>query len=82
MTVDSHVRQSRRNRQTGTTVEVWDCRVSGSPVAAEPDNPWVTFCVDHGTFASHPTSTLARSHAAYPQVWCVLCQEAVSPPAR
>lgn len=64
--------QERRNRQTGTVVQVWDRGVD------EPDQRWETICVDHGGVCSHDTRALAMGWAAEPLMWCEDCQKAES----
>ena len=34
---------------------------------------YVTMCEEHGTVCAHPTSTLARQQASWPE-WCKDCQ--------
>lgn len=66
-TTTTRLIQSHRCRLTGTVVDV----VFDS--YADPDQPWETICVDHGTVCSHPTRALAVSHAADPTGWCEDC---------
>lgn len=74
------VRQSRRNRQTGTRVEVCDTHHPESPVADDHDgNRWATLCVDHTCYATHPTAELAMGWAAEPSVWCAGCAAIIRP---
>lgn len=74
--------QARRNRETGTTIEVHDLdapdapldRGDGQGTAADRDPRWLTVCVDHGNNVGHYTLADARSHAAEPTGWCEPCR--------
>jgi hypothetical protein len=71
--------QSRRNRETGTTVDVYDLDAPGAPLdrddgfggIAEPR--WMTLCVDHSRLCTHYTRATAISHASLPSGWCGVC---------
>lgn len=72
----SQLIQSRRNRQTGTVVEVIDRGpVNADDVAEYRDDPyrWETICVDHGGVCSHETRALALYFAPTPLEWCEDC---------
>ena len=59
--------ESRRRRQTGTTVDV---------VYGLDGNPgWWNVCVEHGGICEHETRALAMSFASVPIEWCPTCQE-------
>lgn len=76
----SYVRQSHRNRETGTVVEVVDLADPATEFEAEDECRWATLCRDHGSICTHPTLALARSHAADPAGWCEPCR--ADPPVR
>lgn len=65
--------QERRNRQTGTLIEVYD---RGSD--DDSGGRWETICVDHGTVCSHETRALALRFAPTPLDWCEVCMEEAS----
>lgn len=65
--------QTRRNRETGTTIDVVD-RGQDDPDVQGGDNRWETICTDHGTVCSHQTRAVAVSFAAVPTEWCEDCQ--------
>jgi hypothetical protein len=68
----AHV-QTRRNRETGTEISVWDCRLPGTPLDPEDGTPWLTICEEHSTICTHPTLRLALDHSAQPSGWCQDC---------
>jgi len=65
-------RSAAFNKETGTLVVVLNAHEQG--LDDDPENPWATFCDDHGRFVSHSTLQLARSHASAPTGWCEPCQ--------
>lgn len=71
--------QSRRNRETGTTVIVFDLDAPGAPLDRDDgfgntcEWRWMTLCDDHGRLCTHPTRELAVSHASLPSGWCGVC---------
>lgn len=68
------LRQSRRARSTGTTVELIDLLVE--PVSDPEDGGrWMTLCVEHGGNVQHDNLTNARAFASAPEEWCPDCQE-------
>jgi thiol-disulfide isomerase/thioredoxin len=64
---------TRRNRQTGTLVELVDNR-DGS-FEADSEYGWATVCLDHGDYCLHDTRKLAESWMAEPAQWCSYCDE-------
>lgn len=62
---------AKRNRQTGTEV------VALYSPYADPDNPWETICVTHGTVCSHETRKLALRFVPVPAEWCEQCMDAM-----
>lgn len=75
--------QARRNRETGTTIEVHDLDAPDAPLdrgedrgyGVGRDEPrWLTLCVDHGHLCTHYTRADAISHAALPSGWCEPCR--------
>lgn len=66
--------ESRRRRSTGTVVDVIDNRDGGFDT---DDLAWITLCVEHGNYCSHPTRELARWHAPHPATWCAECAHAI-----
>lgn len=86
-TTTEYIRQERRNRATGTVVQVLDlCHpdtefdpeteseydADGRKVGERVVNRWMTVCLDHGMICTHSTIALAESHAAVPE-WCEDC---------
>jgi hypothetical protein len=75
--------QSRRNRETGTTITVWDLDAPGAPLDRTPtragihgDPRWLTMCETHdGENVGHYTLADALAHAAMPSGWCGVCQK-------
>lgn len=65
----------RKNRITGTIIEVWDNR-DQSLAEHDGGENWYTICSDHGQLVSHSTRKLAEYHAAVPE-WCEDCQPVV-----
>lgn len=61
----------RHARQNGKLIGVYHGEQSG--MESDPDFPWVTVCEEHSTIATHPTLSLALSHASDPQGWCEQC---------
>lgn len=57
----------RRARATGTVV--W---LEYAP-DADPDQPWMTVCRDHGGVCSHETRALATAWLSHPDEWCEDC---------
>lgn len=57
--------QERRNRQTGTIIEVWK-ELDGQP-------GYATICKPHSQICHHDTRADALSWAAEPIVWCEIC---------
>lgn len=68
-----YVRQERTCRATGTPVQVLDLSHEDSVLEAYPGERWATFCVEHGTFVTHPSLELAKWHAPDPRGWCMPC---------
>lgn len=62
----------RVNRTTGTEVSVVDG--AGGLFDADEANRWWTVCEAHSILVSHPSLSLARSHAADPTAWCEDCR--------
>lgn len=54
-------------RETGTLVVVY------RDEDADPTQPWISLCDDHGQLVSHDTLALAQSHASNPLGWCEIC---------
>lgn len=74
----SRVVQSRRNRQTGTTILLVDrgVELTDLPTGESiPEDRWETICQEHGGVCSHETRKVAESFAAAPLDWCETCQE-------
>jgi hypothetical protein len=69
-----YVRQARRNRETGTRIEVLDLTDPSSEFDVDNGNRWATVCWEHGFICAHPTLVLARVHACEPSGWCAACQ--------
>jgi len=67
------VAEERRNRQTGTVIQLIDNRDGSFDTC---DLKWVTLCDDHGGYATHETRAIAREWMAEPLVWCSGCQDA------
>jgi hypothetical protein len=65
--------QDRRNRETGTTILLYDNRDGSFDESDE--NGWFTVCEEHGSMCSHPTLQLAREWASEPTGWCEECQK-------
>jgi hypothetical protein len=59
--------QTRRSRQTGTTVSVWH-QLDWQP-------GWQTVCDDHGGVCDHDTRRAALDFAPIPRDWCPGCQD-------
>jgi hypothetical protein len=66
----------RKNRITGTTIEVWDNR-DQSLTEHDGDENWYTICSEHANLISHNTRKLAEYHAVVPE-WCDDCQPKVT----
>lgn len=62
--------ESRRRRATGLIVDVIDNRDGDFDA---DDLGWVTLCVEHGNYCTHPTKALALWHAPNPATWCEDC---------
>lgn len=88
-TAGSYIRSERKNRETGTTIQVLDLSHPDSefepettPVAYDADgnvtksetSRWATVCVEHGSICTHPTLAAATGHAAAPTGWCPECR--------
>jgi hypothetical protein len=77
--VSERLLQSRRSRQTGTTVDVIrHAEIDGDwPSDQHPAyRRWYeTICVDHGGVCEHDTRALAERFAPVPREWCPTCQE-------
>ena len=65
----------RKNRISGTMIEIWDNR-DNSLTEHDGDENWYTVCGDHGQLVSHLSRKLAEYHATVPE-WCEDCQPAV-----
>jgi hypothetical protein len=61
--------QSRRSRQSGALIEVWDCR-------GTEEWPWCAVCVDHDVAISNPSREGAEFLASRPSGWCEECFQA------
>jgi hypothetical protein len=60
---DARIVQRRRNRQTGTVIEVrWD-----------DEAQWDVICFDHGRLTGAPTQEQALWLATVPADWCDGC---------
>jgi hypothetical protein len=70
----TRVVQTRRNRQTGTLIDVIDRRDDH-----DGGGDWETICVEHGTVCSHETRSLALYFAPSPLDWCETCMEEAGP---
>lgn len=65
------LREQRRNRETGTTVSLYNAREAG----LDPDGgDWVTVCEDHGNLVNHQTRKMGSYQMADPAGWCYACQ--------
>jgi hypothetical protein len=71
-TAGAGLRVSRRSRQTGHTVSIYNaeeaCLDGG-------DHPWFTVCEEHGSMLAHRTYRLAVWHLGSPRDWCEDCRE-------
>ena len=68
------IRKSR-NRNTGTTVELWDEEFFVS--AQTPDNGegrWWLLCTDHDKSFAFTGQRAARDYFSHPEVWCAGCK--------
>ena len=63
---------ARRNRQTGTMIEVVPAADFGVEVVPG-ELRWYTLCVDHNDMCGHATKARAESWAAEPLKWCHGC---------
>lgn len=72
-TTAEYIRQERRNRASGTVVQVLDLAHPDAEFDAA-DGRWATVCTDHGSICVHDSIHLAESHAAYPE-WCGDCAD-------
>ncbi len=57
--------QERRNRETGTIIEVW------KDFDGEPG--YATICQEHSQITYHDTRRLALYMAPSPLTWCEVC---------
>lgn len=57
----------RKVRATGTRVYL-----EYAP-DADPGQPWLTVCDDHGGVCSHETRTIATAWLSHPDEWCEDC---------
>lgn len=69
--------RSRKNRQTGTRINLW------APLPNGPNgggtSTYVVQCQDHGTVvASHATRKAAKAIVYLPQHWCKGCADKVA----
>lgn len=69
--------RSRKNRQTGTRINLW------GPIPSAPDKPgtstFVVQCQDHGTVVnSYTTRKAAKATVYLPQHWCDGCAKHVT----
>ena len=62
----------RRNRQTGTVIELLDNANGGFELGGLR---WITLCTDHGNYCEHDTRELATSFVAAPAEWCGECDD-------
>lgn len=69
---DDGLRETRRNRVIGVTVDLYDLRAPHAPIQAEEGEEWLTICA-HNHLVTHASNTLARSHLAAPWGWCHIC---------
>ncbi len=65
------LRQSHRNRVTGTLINIYNADEAG----LDPDGgDWVTVCEDHSEVCNHTTLSRAREWSTAPQYWCPRCK--------
>lgn len=68
--------ETRRSRQTGHMVSIYD----GGPAGMDTEaGRWQTVCEPHGHIISHGTLKLARHWLADPLGWCEECMAERSP---
>lgn len=71
--------KSRRNRTTGTVVNLYDNRDGSYEVRDFGDDrspeggTWVTECETHGNYCLHESRRLATAFLAAPEEWCEDC---------
>lgn len=69
-----YVRQERKARSTGTTVQLLDAEHPGSEFDPGDGGRWVTLCVDHGGYVQHDALANARDWSTVPEQWCPYCR--------
>jgi hypothetical protein len=70
----AYLRERRKNRTTGTYVELYDTEHELN--VFDPDGGrWVTFCDEHATLCNHLELATARSFLAAPWEWCEDCRD-------
>ena len=62
---------SRKNRETGTTVTVYDAVTAQMDTT---DGKWATVCDDHGSVLNSKTYVAAKSAMTKPSDWCEGCK--------
>jgi len=70
----SYIRQERRARATGSTIQVADLAHPDSEFEPDDGYRWATICCTHSRLCVHPTLRLAIAHAADPGGWCEDCR--------
>jgi hypothetical protein len=63
----------KANKETGTTVTLWDNR-SGDWTSNDGEENWLNLCETHGTILSHTTRTVAKSFLSHPKEYCECCR--------
>lgn len=69
---------SKKNRKTGTRIELWDGEVIGK---TEPHRYWL-MCIDHEEEKGFDRSREARDTIARPFDWCPKCGAGEAPAAK
>jgi len=70
------LKQSRKNKQTKTTIEIYDGKKD--PHLDTTNGRFVLVCIDHGFICNFHHIKSARKWAITPAEWCDGCKEMIS----
>lgn len=76
--MDAYIKHQRRNRRTGTVVEVLDAEHQDSEYEAVDGYRWIVVCTEHGASLAVTSRREAEEHyAVEPDTWCDGCHAIV-----
>lgn len=68
------IKYSTRNRETGTTIDLYDKNASSIDVPASLKYRWVVNCQQHASYISYDKQTAAYKAMTQPSEWCPSCK--------